>query len=202
MWTFETIKEDNGRQLEICGIEGMESVVDFGPDKGMTLSDLIAKYDGELVGARTFSRFGTFFPLIVSQKDKTIELRFVDNEGADVFLAGIDILPDSTFCIQDSIGLEKGDDPVIYDAIPDIPVNVVRSPHFTTNILCVDREVMRDYIEKDTFVVIIALEGEAWLSSRNHRMLLKSGHTALVSALSTGLIIEPIGEFTALEAYM
>ncbi|MDE6410474.1 MAG: hypothetical protein K2K81_09595 [Muribaculaceae bacterium] len=202
MWTFETFKEENGRKLEICGLEGMESVVDFGPDKGMTLSELIAKYDGELVGARTFSRFGTFFPLIVSQQERRIELRFVDNEGTDAFLAGIEILPDSTFCIQDAIGLEKGDEPVIYDAIPDIPVNVVRSPHFTTNILCVDREVMRDYIEKDTFVVIIALEGEAWLTSRNHRMLLKSGHTALVSALSTGLNIEPVGEFTALEAYM
>ena len=202
MWTFETFKEENGRKLEICGLEGMESVVDFGPDKGMTLSELIAKYDGELVGARTFSRFGTFFPLIVSQQERRIELRFVDNEGTDAFLAGIEILPDSTFCIQDAIGLENGEEPVIYDAIPDIPVNVVRSPHFTTNILCVDREVMRDYIEKDTFVVIIALEGEAWLTSRNHRMLLKSGHTALVSALSTGLNIEPVGEFTALEAYM
>ncbi|MDE5808598.1 MAG: hypothetical protein K2H76_10820, partial [Muribaculaceae bacterium] len=201
-WTFETTIGDDGRKLEICGLPGMESVVDSGPDKGMNLSELIAKYDGELVGARTFSRFGTFFPLLVSHKDASIELRFIDNEGTDVFLAGIEILPDSTFSIQDSIGLEKGDEPVLYDAIPDIPVNVVRSPHFTTNILCVDREVMRDYIEKDTFVVIIALEGDAWLTSRGHRFLLKSGHTALISALSTGLIIEPEGEFTALEAYI
>ena len=202
MWTFETIREKNGRQLEISGIEGKESIVDCGPDKGMSISELIAKYDGELVGARTFSRFGTFFPLLVSQKNSEIELRFLDNEGTDAFLAGIEIMPDSTFCIQDAIGLEKGDEPVMYDAIPDIPVNVVRSPHFTTNILCVDRELMRDYIEKDTFVVIIALEGEAWLTSRGDRTLLKAGHTALVSALSTGLIIEPSGEFTALEAYM
>ncbi|MDE6683275.1 MAG: hypothetical protein K2J87_07605, partial [Muribaculaceae bacterium] len=115
MWTFETFKEENGRKLEICGLEGMESVVDFGPDKGMTLSELIAKYDGELVGARTFSRFGTFFPLIVSQQERRIELRFVDNEGTDAFLAGIEILPDSTFCIQDAIGLENGEEPVIYD---------------------------------------------------------------------------------------
>lgn len=202
MWTFETINGKEGLRFEICGLEGKESVVDCGPEEGMTLSELIAKYDGELVGARTFSRFGTFFPLLVSQRDSYIELRFVDLEGTDAFLAGIEILPDSTFCIQDAIGMEKGDDPVIYDAIPDIPVNVVRSPHFTTNILCVDRELMRDYIEKDTFVIIIALEGEAWLTSRGHRMLLKAGHTALVSALSTGLVIEPEGEFTALEAYM
>ncbi len=202
MWTFETIIEKGGRRLEISGLPGRESVVDCGPDKGMAMSHLIAKYDGELVGARTFSRFGNFFPLLVIQEDRKIELRFVDQEGTDAFLAGIEILPDSTFCIQDAIGMEKGDEPVIYDAIPDIPVNVVRSPHFTTNILCVDRELMRDYIEKDTFVVIIALEGDAWLTSRNNRMLLKAGHTALISALSTGLNIEPVGEFTALEAYM
>lgn len=202
MWTFQTIQEPNGLRLELSGLAGRESVVDSGPDKGMRLSEIIAKYEGELVGARTFSRFGTFFPMIVMQDSNSIELRFNDNEGTDAFLAGIKILPDSTFSIQDSIGVEKGDEPVLYDAIPDIPVNVVRSPHFTTNILCVDRELMRDYIERDTFVVIIALEGEAWLTSRGNRMLLKAGHTALISALSTGLIIEPIEEFTALEAYI
>ena len=202
MWTFDTISEDDGRRLEISGLPGKESTVDAGPDKGLRMSELIAKYEGELVGARTFSRFDTFFPLLVSHKGRKIELHFIGNESTDAFLAGIELLDDSTFRIQDSIGLEKGDEPVVYDAIPDIPVNVIRSPHFTANILCVDRELMRDYIEKDTFVVIIALEGTAWLTSRGNRYRLQAGETALVSALSTGLIIEPEGEFTAIEAYM
>lgn len=202
MWTFSPIKEENGRRIEISGVPGMESVVDAGPDRGLSIGELISKYEGELVGARTFSRFGNFFPLTVSQQEDVIELSFNDNEGSDVFLASVEILPDSTFRIQDAIGLEKGDDAVVYDAIPDIPVNVVRSPHFTTNILCLDRELMRDYIEKDTFVVIIALEGEAWLTSRGEQLLIKAGQTALVSALSTGLIINPNGEFTALETYI
>lgn len=203
MWTFESIPDGMGGRLEICGRNGMETSVATGPDTGMKLSALIEKYEGEVVGARTFSRFGTLFPLVIRQHSRRIDINFIDSEDApETFLAGVEILNDGTFCIQDCIGIEKGDEPVILDAIPDIPVNVVRSPHFTANILSVDRELMRDYIEKDTFVVMIALEGEAWLTSRGDRKLLKAGSTALVSALSTGLIIEPIGEFTAMEAYI
>ena len=183
----------------------MESVVSRGPEKGLRLDELIRRYEGEVVGARNFSRFESFFPLVVAQYDSKIILKFVDfvdDVPHDAFLVGIEVLPDSTFRIQDYLGEEKGDEPVIYDAIPDIPVNVVRSPHFTCNILCVDRELMRDYIEKDTFVTIIALEGEAWLTSKGVRYKLCAGETALISALSPGLVIEPVGEFTALEAYI
>lgn len=202
MWTFDTIIDTNGRRLEICGVKGKETVVNTGPDKGLTINELVDRYEGEVVGARMFSRFGAFFPLLVSNDRGCIQLHFIDENGGDAFLASVDPLPDSTFSIQDSIGLEKGDEPVLYDIIPDIPLNVVRSPHFTANLLCVDRHLMRDYIEKDTFVVIIALEGDAWLTSRGGRYKVRAGQTALVSALSTGLVIEPEGEFTALEAYM
>ncbi|MDE7413871.1 MAG: hypothetical protein K2N05_08830 [Muribaculaceae bacterium] len=202
MWTFDTIIDSSGQRLEISGLKGMETVVNSGPDKGLTINMLVDRYEGEVVGARMFSRFGAFFPLLVSNDGKSIQLHFIDPDGGDAFLASVEPLPDSTFLIQDSIGLEKGDEAVLYDCIPDIPLNVVRSPHFTANLLCVDRHLMRDYIEKDTFVVIIALEGEAWLESRGDRYKVKAGQTALISALSTGLVIEPEGEFTALEAYM
>ena len=52
---------------------------------------------------------------------------------------------------------------VAYTPHPDIPVNLVTSPFFTTNLLQIDEKVLRDYSEFDTFVVIIAAEGGAGL---------------------------------------
>lgn len=91
---------------------------------------------------------------------------------------------------------------VSYSHIENIPVNVISTPYFTANILEIDDKMMRDYSEIDTFVVVIATEGEATLTCGSQEMHLKQGQTALVSADATFLGITPKGNFHALEVYI
>lgn len=80
----------------------------------------------------------------------------------------------------------------------DIPVNVTRCPYFTTNLINLDEEVMRDYAELDSFVVLIVTEGSGELhcgadavSNVPTHMKVKRGDTVLVSASAQGLTITP-----------
>ena len=63
-----------GESWEISGVNGSESVVSEGPDKGLTLSQLIARHGTSLVGERVFSRFGDQFPLLIKFIDANADL--------------------------------------------------------------------------------------------------------------------------------
>ena len=89
-----------------------------------------------------------------------------------------------------------------YTLLENIPVNVVRTPFFTTNILVLEHEMMRDYSEADTFVALVATSGAATLVCGSQEMEIKQGETALISADSISLILRPRGEFSALETYI
>lgn len=91
---------------------------------------------------------------------------------------------------------------VRYTERPDIPVNVVTSPFFTTNVLEIDHEVMRDYSEWDTFVVLIATGGEATLECAGQRLDIRKGTTVLIPASANSLTIIPKNTFNALETYI
>lgn len=91
---------------------------------------------------------------------------------------------------------------VDYEIHPDIPVNVVATPFFTTNIWKIDHKVMRDYSEWDTFVVIVCTRGIATLTTDTDSLKVKAGTTVLIPASCKSLVIEPEGEFEALETYI
>lgn len=91
---------------------------------------------------------------------------------------------------------------VDYKAKPDVPVNVVRSPFFSTNVLEIDTELMRDYSESDTFVILIMTEGEADMTCGEEKMSLRQGDTVLVPASASGILIEPRRKTTLLETYI
>lgn len=91
---------------------------------------------------------------------------------------------------------------VAYTPHPDIPVNLMTSPFFTTNLLQIDEKVLRDYSEFDTFVVIIAAEGEASLVCGNETLEIRRGTSVLIPASAKGLSIVPKGKFTAIETYI
>ena len=54
-----------GESWEISGVSGDETLVCCGPDKGMTLQQLIAKYGADLIGSENLRRYGTTFPLLI-----------------------------------------------------------------------------------------------------------------------------------------
>lgn len=83
--------------------------------------------------------------------------------------------------------------PVDYRIEEDVPVRLVECPYFTTNLLVADRELTRDYSEKDTFVVIIAVEGKADLTSGGNTLRIVRGTTVLIPASASGVKISPLG---------
>lgn len=92
--------------------------------------------------------------------------------------------------------------PVEYTIRRDIPVNLVTSPFFTTNIWQIDHEVMRDYSEWDTFVAIICTKGSATLTTDLESRDVKAGMSVLIPASCKKLIIDPHGVFEALETFI
>lgn len=84
----------------------------------------------------------------------------------------------------------------------DLPVNLVTSPFFTTNLYQIDHEVMRDYSEWDTFVVIICTKGSAVITSAAGFVELTKGHTVLIPASCRSVTIIPNGVFEALETFI
>lgn len=60
-----------GESWELSAVEGMESVVDAGPDRGLTLRRLMAKYGAGLVGQRVLDRYAGEFPLLIKFLDSS-----------------------------------------------------------------------------------------------------------------------------------
>lgn len=58
-----------GESWEISGVAGHESIVAEGPDKGLSLPQLIDKYKGDLVGEQVYEKFGNTFPLLIKLID-------------------------------------------------------------------------------------------------------------------------------------
>lgn len=63
-----------GESWEISAVEGSESIVSEGPDKGMTLTEVLSKYREELLGEANYARFGVKFPLLVKFIDARQDL--------------------------------------------------------------------------------------------------------------------------------
>lgn len=319
MWTFEPIfksiiwggekiapfkgvktsQKEIGESWEISGVEGSESIVADGPDKGLTLPQLVERYKADLLGEKNYKKYGNDFPLLIKFIDACQDLsvqvhpsdelarergkifgktemwyvlgaekgavlangfnrsvkpeeyeRLVETGeimdvlnfnpikpgdtffipagrvhaiGKGAFVAEIQETSDITYRLydykrKDQDGNERQlhikeafdainfDDtegkPVDYTIHNDIPVNLVTSPFFTTNIWKIDHEVMRDYSEWDTFVAIICTKGEAVLTCGNETKEVKEGTSVLIPASCSNLTITPKGVFEAIETYI
>ena len=63
-----------GESWEVSAVEGSESVVANGVDKGLTLPEMVRKYKEELVGETNYARFGNKFPLLIKFIDAKLDL--------------------------------------------------------------------------------------------------------------------------------
>ncbi|WP_044535563.1 type I phosphomannose isomerase catalytic subunit, partial [Bacteroides intestinalis] len=73
-----------GESWEISAVEDNESVVANGPDKGLTLPEMVGKYRHELVGEVNYSRFGTKFPLLIKFIDARLDLSIQVHPGDEL----------------------------------------------------------------------------------------------------------------------
>lgn len=144
--------------------------------------------------------------------------------GAGCFIAEVQQSSDDTFRIYDYGRL--GDDgrprplhtelaaralrfhatdgrPLPYTARPDVPVTVVRSPFFSTNVMTLDEPALRDYSECDSFVCLLATSGNALIEAKDQEpMVFFEGEIILIPASTDNVRITPQGTFTALEIYI
>lgn len=95
-----------GESWEISGIEGSESIVDAGAFRGLTLTELINRYKGRLVGKSVYETFGNRFPLLI---------KFIDTDQK----LSVQVHPDDIVARQRGFRNGKTEMWYIVDAEPD-----------------------------------------------------------------------------------
>lgn len=80
-------------------------------------------------------------------------------------------------------------------------VSLVKSPFFTTNLLEMDMQVQKSFVNLDSFVIYICLEGNAFLVSDSFKEHLGTGEVVLVPAEIEQMQIIPDGYAKLLEVY-
>jgi mannose-6-phosphate isomerase len=63
-----------GETWEVSGVEGNISIVEEGPLKDKTLTELIGSYKGDLIGTKVYQQFGLEFPLLIKFIDANEDL--------------------------------------------------------------------------------------------------------------------------------
>lgn len=88
------------------------------------------------------------------------------------------------------------------DPVLNRSVEIAKCPYFTANLLWMNRTIERDYVDIDSFVVYMCLEGSFLLNFGDEiPMLVKKGHTILLPALFKDVTLEPREETKVLEVY-
>ena len=82
----EVSKPYIGETYEISGMPGEVSIVDGGPQDGLSLNDLITQYGESLLGSKNWQRTGEHFPLLVkfldARQDLSIQVHPDDKTAA------------------------------------------------------------------------------------------------------------------------
>lgn len=142
--------------------------------------------------------------------------------GAGCFLAEIQQTSDVTYRIYDfkrrdkdgnmrELHTEEAAESIDYHVEKDYQthyqnrknegVELVRCPYFKTAVYDLDEPMQLDYSELDSFVVLIALDGEAELTdNENNRVTLRAGQTVLYPATTKTINVE--GRIKMLETYV
>jgi len=90
-----------------------------------------------------------------------------------------------------------------YPALINKPSPVVSCPYFTTNLIWLNRTVEREYLDLDSFIVFICIQGSFLLNyGEDNPMLVKTGHTILLPAIFKEVVLEPREETRILEVYI
>ena len=291
--------DDVGESWEISGVPGMETVVESGPDAGLTVTQLVDKYGPALMGEKNYKKYGDDFPLLVKFIDARADLSvqvhpdgalaqrrghkwgktemwyiveaakgarvasgfrtpvdpadydslvksgriedvlgYIDVRPGEVymtpagrvhaigrgcFLVEIQQTSDLTYRIydyhrRDSEGKERelhtelaregidfndtGVEAIPYQQRMNVPVTVARTPYFITNVLNADTDLLRDYSESDTFVILVMVDGEAEITCGSESVKARRGQSLLVPASATGITITPVKTCRIIETYI
>jgi len=92
---------------------------------------------------------------------------------------------------------------VQYEARPDQAVLLSNCTYFETNLLQTDKQIKRNLLHKDSFVVYICLEGVVEIRDlKDQPVYLKQGETTLIPAALASVTIIPKGFANIIETYI
>lgn len=92
---------------------------------------------------------------------------------------------------------------VNYTPTDNIPVQLVKCPYFTTNLLVLDRDLDRDYFRLDSFVIYMCLQGRFTITTGEcDPVLVKQGETVLIPACFKNITLYPDEVTRLLEIYI
>lgn len=97
---------------------------------------------------------------------------------------------------------DTGVEAIPYQQRMNVPVTVARTPYFITNVLNADTDLLRDYSESDTFVILVMVDGEAEITCGSESVKARRGQTLLVPASATGITITPVKTCRIIETYI
>lgn len=142
--------------------------------------------------------------------------------GTGCFLAEIQQTSDVTYRIYDfkrqdaqgnyrELHTEEAAECIDYSVLPDYRtayearknegVELVSCPYFTTSVYDLDEEMVLDYSELDSFVILIALKGSATITDETGKETsLRAGETVLIPAKNT--LVKISGNIKFLETFV
>lgn len=92
---------------------------------------------------------------------------------------------------------------VNYTPTDNTPVQLVKCPYFTTNLLVLDRDLERDYFRLDSFVIYMCLQGRFTITTGEcDPVLVKQGETVLIPACFKNITLYPDEVTRLLEIYI
>ncbi len=103
---------------------------------------------------------------------------------------------------MDVIDFSAGNQRVSYSENLNHPVELVKSPAFTTRLLSFDSDLESDYVFVDSFVVYMCIRGSASIAYPGGKEKLKAGETMLLPAELNGVTLIPDGLCSLLETYL
>lgn len=90
-----------------------------------------------------------------------------------------------------------------YVAKKDEPVLLESCKYFTTNLLDLDKELVRDYTDKDSFVILICMGGACAITDDKGNVVeVKQGETVLLPADTKNISIKPKNSVLMLETFV
>ena len=87
--------------------------------------------------------------------------------------------------------------PILNDSL-----NLANCEFFTTNIIELNKPLQRDYLDIDSFVIYICIEGNIEICYEDKTVSLKTGETILIPAELKELSIKPNNNAKILEVYI
>jgi mannose-6-phosphate isomerase len=89
-----------------------------------------------------------------------------------------------------------------YQRKPNFTNSLIDSPYFTTNLLELDKPVLKNTSELDSFRIYMGVEGTCFIKYEDGQIEINKGEVILVPASIHNLVIEPNNKASLLEIYI